>query len=166
MGTKWLIRWGQQQGTPSQSSHDKLLPHIMAMMGCKAVDRGLVEVRCQLLKQLSKPSMGSSQHQVVTLNDVWMASMPGAPDTAYLVNRTDGLVLEADSGIVDILEKRLAYKPKATIQFQGQRVVKGDFTLFMATVKQHITGTHSSIIPLGQILEVSPCLSVEAGMTW
>ncbi len=64
-----LFRWKLQQGALSHAASDKLLPQVMALLNCKqSGDGGMLEIRCQLLKQHSKPPLGSSQHQVMSRN--------------------------------------------------------------------------------------------------
>ncbi|KAL6750672.1 hypothetical protein V8C86DRAFT_3030777 [Haematococcus lacustris] len=104
-------------------------------------------------------------HQAVVggLRDLWLVQLWDSHQACYLVDSKrcpkSGLgashsVIEADNGMLHLIEKKLEYKVKMTVAIAGRRLTKGDFGVRIGFVTQTVTGAQGLVTPLGHTLEV------------
>ncbi|KAJ9532356.1 hypothetical protein QJQ45_010451 [Haematococcus lacustris] len=95
------------------------------------------------------------------LRDLWLVQLWDSHQACYLVDRASHSVIEADNGMLHLIEKKLEYKVKMTVAIAGRRLTKGDFGVRIGFVTQTVTGAQGVVTPLGHTLEPAGHMQVE-----
>mmetsp|Transcript_5401 Transcript_5401/g.11910 ORF Transcript_5401/g.11910 Transcript_5401/m.11910 type:complete len:241 (+) Transcript_5401:216-938(+) len=166
MGIKWLLRWRVPKGNQASPADDETIVKVLEDFGVKQMKEKKFEVKCNLLKQAQAPDVASGNRPATAgMKDMWLVQHTDANETCYLLNRPDHLVLEADNGMLRIVETKMDYKVKSIIRLEGKRYMKGDFIIRVAAATQTVMGIGGQQIFLGHVLDVEyvPCASLGLG---
>ncbi|EFJ43928.1 hypothetical protein VOLCADRAFT_95836 [Volvox carteri f. nagariensis] len=157
MGVKLLIRPVPPKGVTGPTSYD-LLKRLIDEL-CVSQPSGRSEawsVTCQLMKQghglvgtVGGPTAGAGGGG--GLRDTWAVTFRDAPDVVFLLQRPECKVLECESAVMRLLEKKLEFAKQMAVRVEGHTYTKGDFVLRLCTATQAI---HSTQALLGYCLEV------------
>lgn len=147
-------------------SNREAIEKTLENLNAKAMKEKTWEAKCQLLRQI----LGAVDRSIGTkatvggLKDLWLVQLMDAAETAYLINRSDHMVLEADNNVLTTIEKKLEYKVKALVKFEGRRWRLGDFLLRVESVTQTTT---QGVAFLGHVIEVeyTPLVHMEVAST-
>jgi hypothetical protein len=149
MGVKALLRWRPAQG--SSADQEEVLQGIVEqLLGCKPVgsSRGAgagagssrMEVKCYLLRQQNpsgavtavagneQPQQGAAAGGAAPggMRDVWLVQIGDVPEACFLLDRGHYRVIEADNGMLQVIERKLSYGIKTSVTLAGRRYVKGE----------------------------------------
>mmetsp|Transcript_9276 Transcript_9276/g.16370 ORF Transcript_9276/g.16370 Transcript_9276/m.16370 type:complete len:253 (-) Transcript_9276:483-1241(-) len=168
MGVRWLLWWKPAiAGSPPSTENEKFLESVLEKLGCKQkytperssgargpTGHAKYETKCYLLRQQLDDSSSRADVSPAGLREVWLVQTLDANNLCHLVDSRKLSVLEADNGMLQMLEHKLEYGIKACITLSGRQLVKGDFVVRQGSVTLTMPGNHNTTTVLGHIVEV------------
>ncbi|GAX84018.1 hypothetical protein CEUSTIGMA_g11443.t1 [Chlamydomonas eustigma] len=164
MGVKWMLRWRPAPGISVGIADEELLIQTFESFNVRKAQDPVLKAQCQFFKQVPQTTPHGSEVEGKTMmKDMWVVNFNEAPETSYLLNRRSHKVMECENAVMSIVEKKMDYKNRNTVRFEGKCFSKGDFQVRLASLTQTITGVSGQQVNLGYVVEVeySPLLNME-----
>lgn len=153
MGVKLLMRPLTAKGAPPSSSQMAGLVSLIEDLCSSKCDNYVAQ--CQLMRQAAGVDEAGVPRERGPpgshLRDLWLVQHSDARETMCLLNRSEHSCLEAEPGVLRLLERRLDYQANTVIRFDGRSYAKGDFAIRCFAV-HHLAHMNQSF--LGHALEL------------